>query len=122
MNDIIKNELEKIRVPMSNYDDSTEFISIPRFQKIGLCLGKSYVIKVPDYIVHEPNGFALSANWNKGITPKTNYMKVTVLEKLGIMIKLDAIGMDNNTMEDVVGEEYKGLWLPEESIEIIKNL
>ena len=121
MNEVVKAELEKIRVPMSDYDDNTTFIRIPKQGNNELIINRSYIIKVQDYIVNEPAGFTLSSNWNKGVKPETNYLFVQVLNKLGTMMQFNAWGYDirfGNTIENMF---YEGLWLPIESIEIIKS-
>lgn len=124
MNKIVKRELEKIRANI-NYDDNTTEIVIPKNYKstisVVLQVNHSYNIYVEDYILHEPPNFTLSSNWNGGIVPISKYMNITVTELLGKMIRVDACGFDivnNITLPDT----YLGLWLPQASIHVVKEI
>lgn len=123
MNKIIKRELEKVRVNIQ-YDDNTTEIVIPKSNvsvKVDLQVNHNYNIYVEDYILHEPPNFTLSTNWNGGVVPKSKYMNICVTQIMGKMIRIDGCGFDiqNHTTST---DSYIGLWLPRESIHIVKEI
>ena len=69
-----------------------------------------------DYIVHPNENFTLAANWNKGIVPKSKQLKAMITQIMGKMIKVDAVG------EDDENNIYVGLWLPMGGIKVVKKL
>lgn len=121
MNKIIKRELEKIKAPMSEYDDNT--LSIHFSKRISEApfefkIGSKYRITVEDYILNEPPNFTLSTNWNKGIVPISKCMDVTVSNICGAMIQFFAQGYDQD--KDILKEDvYSDLWLPKKSITVL---
>ena len=65
-------------------------------------------------------GFTLHDNWNKGIPPKHNFLKVEVLQIMGKMIKVNSIGYDYINQRDT-SDLWEG-WLPRKAIKIIEVL
>lgn len=127
MNKVIKQQLEKVRVPLPDYDDSTTLITIlregsqsaaqlPRYQE-----NHCYLIELANYILNEPPNFTLSSNWNKGVKPVTKYLKVVVNKVMGSMIQVDGSGFDSTSQQDTM-DSYIGLWLPIVSTAIIQEL
>lgn len=121
MNKTIKKELEKVRIKLPEYDDTTTKLFIPK-SGIIFRFGGSYLIRVPNYILNEPDGFTLSANWNQGRKPKTNLLYAQYIKKLGKMIQFNIHGWNEQTQSIIETDYYKDFWLPEESITIIREL
>lgn len=124
MNPVIERELEKIRAPLPEFTDDTKVIRILKYNPeptLSLEVGKMYLVGLPDYIVNEPPNYTLSANWNKGIVPKSSCLAVAVIQIFGKMVQVNARGYDYVTklsLDDV----YSGLWLPIESITVISEI
>lgn len=122
MNKYIREELEKIKAPMSSYDDKTTVIQIEKRKSVStsssFTIGTKYRISVEDYILNEPPNFTLSANWNRGIVPTSRYFEGTVVNIQGNMIQFNLVGfdIDSNTEKD---DKYVGLWLPKKSITVL---
>ena len=124
MNEVIKRELEKIHVPLPDYNDDTTHIVIP--QRIvdnspKFEVAKSYIVSLEDYIIHEPQGFTLSSNWNKGVVPVSKCMIIQVRELVGKMLKVYARGYDQSTNE-YLPDMYYDLWLPQDGVNILQRL
>lgn len=117
MNKFIKQQLDKCRIPLPEYDDNTTHIVIYRNNNISelenLQIGVIYDIKVADYIINEPPTFTLSANWNGGTKPPEHLLTVEIIQLMGKMVKINAIGKNTNI-------RWTG-FLPRKSIEVIKK-
>ena len=127
MNNIIKQELEKCKDILPEFDDNTTYILIPKNnnqqenKNIELEIGKYYTIQLAKYILYPPENFTLDSNWNNGIHPQSEYMLVTPIKFVGKMIQVDGCGYDfynHKTLDDV----YNGLWLPRGGIEILEEV
>lgn len=122
MNKYIREQLEKIKAPMSSYDDKSTLIQIEKRKPVStsnsFTIGTKYRISVEDYILNEPPNFTLSANWNKNIVPTSKYLEGTVINIQGNMIQFNLVGFDisSNTEKD---DRYMGLWLPRKSITVL---
>ncbi len=127
MNPVIKRELEKVRVPLPAYDDTTTLITILResvnkeVKMFTVVQNHYYLIQLADYILNEPPNFSLSANWNKGIKPVSQFLKVEVNKIMGKMIQVSGYGFDWETQSDK-SDNYLGLWLPLASIGVVQEL
>lgn len=123
MNKIVQRELEKIRANI-DYNDNTTYIYIPKsgqLSAVDLQVDHNYNIYVEDYILHEPSNFSLSTNWNKGVVPSSKYLNICVISKMKDMICVDGCGWDN--INNVVKADcYTGLWLPQSSIHVVKEI
>lgn len=123
MNETIKRELDKILAPLPDYDDNTTHIHIEKKvepQSIQLVVGQSYIAQLADYILNEPPNFTLSANWNKGVVPKSAVMLVQIREIAGKMLKVHARGYDD-VNQQYLEDMYYDLWLPSAGITIISE-
>lgn len=123
MNKIVQRELEKIRANI-DYNDNTTYIYIPKsgqLSSVDLQVDHNYNIYVEDYILKEPSNFSLSTNWNNGVVPISKYMNICVLQRLSNMVQVDACGYDVISQR-TKSDSYMGLWLPVESIHIIKEI
>lgn len=127
MNSIIKQELEKCKDILPEFDDKTTYLLIPKgsnYQEkkdIQLEIGRYYLIKLARYILYPPDNFTLDSNWNNGVHPQSEYMMVTPIKFVGKMIQFDGCGYDK--IEDVATADiYNGLWLPSGGIEILEEV
>ena len=112
MNPIIKEQLDRIRCPISEYDESTTSIHIDRQDKnySNFEVGSTYMVELAQYILYEPENFSLSSNWNGGIVPTAKFMEITVKNVMGKMIQVDGEGyIDLATKERKL---YSDIWLP----------
>lgn len=120
MNKFIKEQLQKIRVPMSDWDENSEVIYFYNNQssEIDFEIGKLYRIQLENYILNEPPNFTLSSNWNKGIIPTSEILDARIVNIQGKMIQVNAIGFDpiSNTQKT---DSYNYLWLPKKSVIIL---
>lgn len=130
MNSIIEQQLKSVRVAqVLNFDSDTTKILIPKHtveitnnisDTETVHIGRLYLIELADYILNEPNGFTLHANWNNNIKPLHKYMKALVLQDLGKMVKIKGIGFNIKEHQDL---DYEWIgWCPKKSITIIKEL
>lgn len=66
MNKFIKEQLDKSKITLPEYDQDTTELFIRRHAgnalATDLLVGYKYLVYVEDYIVHEPENFTLSAN------------------------------------------------------------
>lgn len=113
MNKFIKDQLNKINVPLPEFNDYTNHIVIKKQgakQNDNLNIGEVYNIKIENYIVNEPPNFSLSSNWNFGTVPPEVNLQAQVLQVMGNMLKFKCKGI-------TTGIEWEG-WLPRKSITI----
>lgn len=126
MNKFIKEELLKCKsVEIPTFTDDTLQIIIPRRSEQILDaekfeLNQCYLVHLEEYIIKPYPGFTLHDNWNKGVVPKYQDMKIYVNKKIGKMIFVDAIAYDATNGTDI-NYSWSG-WLPEGSINIIKKI
>lgn len=73
-------------------------------------LGNRLTIKVENYIINQPDNFSLSENWNKGTVPPEELLEVEIIQILGKMVKVNAVGKYTRI-------EWEG-WLPRKSFKI----
>ena len=124
MNKFIKKELEKIRAEYTPYDDSTTAIHFYKSRTGApvsnqeFVVGTKYRIMIENYILHEPQNFTLSSNWNNGIIPKSKILEGKLIDIKGNMLQWDLIGFDDDK-QCIKDDIYRGLWLPKESITIL---
>ena len=118
---IAQEELNKIKPTLEKIDDYHYKITKSEPVVLELVDGHIYIICLEDYIINPTDNFTLSSNWNAGIVPKSKYMMAQLMQRVGKMLQFDGIGYDISTgeyKEDV----YKGLWLPQGGIQIIKEV
>ena len=113
MNKFIKEQLNKITVPVAKSDGNVIY-----FKKQTICnvntdfvIGQQYNIKIEKYILNPPPTFTLASNWNGGTIPPEEEMLVVVLQTAGNMIKFKCKGK-------TTGIYWEG-WLPKKSITIL---
>ena len=114
MNKFTYKELEKINHLISTgWDDNTTHIIIRRDSDIISSLSNTddrFTIKVENYIINQPPNFSLSENWNRGTVPPEEVLEVKILQVMGKMTKVDAIGKCTRI-------PWEG-WLPNKSFKI----
>lgn len=124
LNKIVEDQLKKVKVAdLPPYDECTLHLTIPK--KVNgptsdFVVNNCYLIQLEDYLVHPYEGFTLHDNWNKGIPPKHNFLKVCVLQVMGKMIKLNTVGYDYVNKQDT-NDVWEG-WLPRKGIKILEVL
>lgn len=122
MNWIIKEQLEKVRAQMSEYNNDSTLIHIYKSDTDvpanDFIVGKTYRILIADYIINEPENFTLSSNWNKGVIPTSKCLNALVTKIAGNMIQFNCVGF-NQDLNQIKEDTYIGLWLPKKAITIL---
>ena len=114
MNKFIKEQLQKVTIPMDYWDDNTNHIII---KKQGESIAKDFVVGniydiiIEDYVINPPPNFTLASNWNFNTNPPEKELHVKVLQIVGNMLKFQCKGK-------TTGIEWEG-WLPRKSIKIV---
>ncbi len=113
MNKFVKQELEKCKVSLPLWDETTTQLVIPLYSDDNMTnVEPEYLIQIKNYIVNEPPNFTLSIDWNLGTTPPETQMRVKYVDTKGKMTKVDGVGVTTNT-------HWSG-WLPNKSFEVIE--
>lgn len=98
---IIKEQLEKCKfADLNNYDPKTNTFLIKKYSKPTYELNHCYLVKLPLSIVNAADS-VLAVNWNNGLFPKAQYLKIYISKVFGTMIYVDSIGFDFNTKQDL---------------------
>lgn len=114
MNKFTYRELEKVQHLIStNWDNNTTHIIInPNLNRdrseIGV--GETFTIRVENYIINQPPNFTLSEDWNNGTIPPEEILDIEVIQTMGKMTKVKAIGKCTKI--------YWEGWLPNKSFNI----
>ena len=122
MNKFIEEELNKCKIANIEIISDTEIL-IKQKENIEniIQLNHYYIIELENYIIHPNINFTLAENWNKGVVPKSKYLKCMIVQIMGKMIKIDGSGYDIENNVDL-NDVYLGLWLPVGGIKILKQL
>lgn len=116
MNKFIKQQLNKCRTILPHWDDDTTHMIIEcknnSISGESLNTNKEYIIEIKDYIIHEPENFTLSSNWNSGTVPPEKTMRIKYLRVMGKMIQVQGVGITTNI--------YWTGWLPQKGFEVIE--
>lgn len=112
MNKFIKQQLEKCRVPLCSWDDTTMQLLIPRYSTEQINSAAEFTIEIKNYIINEPPGFTLSADWNNCTVPPERTMKVQFVDTKGRMTKISGVGVTTNI--------YWSGWLPNKGFEVVQ--
>lgn len=122
MNKTIREQLDRVS-GLPPYDDNTTTLHIDckSSNQSAYTVGRMYILQLANYLTNPPAGFMLASQWNKGISPQSEYIRCEVLQIMGKMIRVGAIGFDmaNNRDKDDV---YESLWLPISGLKIIRYL
>lgn len=111
MNKFVKEQLNKCRTQLPEWDDDTTEMIISNSHNIVNNSGNLHIC-IENYIISEPPSFTLSDTWNGGTTPPENHMIVKLVNKNGKMYKVSGVGMNTNI-------EWTG-WLPEKGFKVLE--
>lgn len=112
MNKFIKEQLNKCRVKLPEWNDNTTEIIISNNNESSVVVNSGTIhIMIENYIINEPNTFTLSKDWNNNTVPPEHEMFVEILDKRGKMTRVKGVGINSNT-------PWEG-WLPEKGFRII---
>jgi len=115
MNNIIYNQLCKVKATQIEFDRNTTELIIPKTIKIqnaALKVGKVYDIKLKPSITN-PIDSTLADNWNQGRVPKYSKYTVEIESNIGNMIKVNGVAIEDHS------SQFIG-YLPHDSFEVIK--
>ena len=121
MNLVVEEQLSKVKIAnLPPYDETTTHLVIHKKDGVSqndFIVGGEYLIQIEDYIINPYEGFTLHDNWNNGIPPIYNILKVRVSEIVGKMIKVSSVGFDiSNGIE--LPDRWEG-WLPKKGVKIL---
>lgn len=115
MNKFVKRELEKLNNLIPYWDDNTTHLVINRDGKNTISnpiyIGNKFTIKIENYIINQPPNFSLAENWNGGTVPPEEILEVEVIQLMGKMTKVKAIGKCTRI-------SWEG-WLPNKGFRIV---
>lgn len=118
MNNVIKNQLEKVIVAdLSNYNPETNTYIIPKRKDKKIEEDKCYLIHLKAKAFS--NRFVID-NWNSGSMPSANYLKADISKKMNKMIKVVSVGYDFENQRDLA--TFWSGWLSVDDIEVISEL
>lgn len=123
LNPLIKEQLNKCEVAdIPSFDDNTLELIIPKKSKEkNFQLNKYYIVELADYLINPGEIVSFHINWNQGRVPKSKYLKVCISQLMGKMIKVDGIGFNPKSNEDLE-DFYTNLWLPSNDVKIVKEI
>ena len=67
-------------------------------------------VQIEKYIINQPVNFSLAENWNCGTVPPEEILEIEIIQVLGKMIKVNAVGKCTRI-------EWQG-WLPVKGFKI----
>lgn len=96
MNKFTYRELKKVEhlIPTA-WDENTTHLIIPNVNGLineTINVGAKFTIKIENYIINQPPNFTLSENWNGGTFPPEEVLYVEIIQTMGQMTKVRAIG------------------------------
>ena len=124
MNKFIKEQLNNCNVAKIVFTENDTHIIIPKYNPlsdIAFIKNHCYIIQVDDHILHPNENSLLVTNWNGGVIPKSQFLKCCISVINGNMIKVDGCGYDIENDQDK-SDVYQGLWLPKDSIKLLKEI
>lgn len=113
INKFTLRELEKIQHLLpTNWRETTHFNvgCVDNIPKSSINVGDKFTIKIENYIINQPENFSLSENWNHGTVPPEEILDIEVLQLMGKMTKVKAVGKCTRIA-------WEG-WLPNKSFKI----
>ena len=118
VNDLIEKELKKVeKADLTHFNSETNTYFIPKRKDIKIEEDCCYLVRLKDTIFSNET---LKVNWNNGSLPTYNYLKIDVSKMLPKMIKVVAVGFDNETQTDIA--YFWSGWLTLDEIEVIKKI
>ncbi len=121
MNKIIEEQLKKCQVAeLSDFDSASGVYHIKRFKQAKMEVDACYLIRIGKHLLNRDTSQMLASNWNKGTVPPCEYMKIDVVKSMGKMIRVNGIGYESETKQDL-NCVWSG-WLPLRDIEVIERI
>lgn len=118
MNKLIEEQLKKvIFADLSNFNPDTNTYIIRKKEEIKINVDECYLIRFTDNFF---NNATVITNWNSGNVPKFKSCKADIAKTMGKMIKVNCIGYDEDTDEDLSLFWSGWIYLPD--VEVIKKL
>lgn len=118
MNNIIYNQLNKVKSVKINFNRDDTQIFIPKTTQIlntSVSIGEVYDIELSEIVLNPAESSTLSSNWNNGVIPKYNQYTVEIIDLMGNkMVKVNGVAIQNNS------SQFYG-WLPMDCFTIIKK-
>lgn len=115
MNKFTLRELEKVRDLIPTYwDENTTHLVIPGEGVIPenpIKIGDKFTIRIENYIINQPPNFTLAENWNGGTVPPEEVLDIEVMQFIGKMMRVKAIGKCTRI-------PWEG-WLPNKAFKIV---
>jgi hypothetical protein len=116
MRDIIKKQLENVKVAdLSNFDENNAFI-IPKKEKSLFNVGDEYIVELSDDLLLKGKNDILESNYNHGKVPECKQLHGEVQNILGKLVFFIGCGYDDGD-NDIFWKGY----LPKDKIKIIKK-
>lgn len=101
MRDYIKKQLARCAfADLSNFDETINTYHIPKYTKPRYEVGKCYLIRLPNYLINNPNTL-LATNWNKGNAPRHEVYKAYVNKMMGSHIYVDCLAFNMELRQDM---------------------
>lgn len=117
INPLIAEQLEKCMVTDISHLTDDYIIIIPKITTIKLEINGNYIIKIEDS-ARVPSMF--NTNWNKGIPPISEHMKVEVTNMMSQFVRVNGIEYDPDTEQ--IGTHVWNGWLPVNSFSILERI
>ena len=115
MDELIRKQLESVKVAsLDDYDADTMTYHIRKYEKLTFTLGECYIIRIDDSLLREGCEDVIVNNWNKGSRPPCRDMKVQVEKKMGHMVFVSGVAVNEPAM-------WEG-WLPDNKMTIVSKL
>ena len=117
MNKLIKEQLLKVTATKIEFNDDTTELFIPKtlvISNASLKKGMVYRIKLEPFITNPNPSSTLASNWNNGIIPKYDEYYADIIDRMGVMIKVNAVAVEDNT------SQFVG-WLPDNGFTVISK-
>ena len=100
MNKITKKQLEQVSLAnLSNFDAEHNVFYIKKYNKPIFKPNTYYIIRISRELINNDTHF-IATNWNRGISPKSEYYKAYVSKTMGKMIYCDCLEYDYEHKQD----------------------
>lgn len=118
MTELIKKQLKQVQyADLSNFDEATATYIIKRRVDIKIEVDSCYIIRLKP---SARSNMAVITNWNNGSMPSFNCLKADVSKIVGKMIKVVAVGFDEQSQQDIA--KFWSGWLHTDDIEVISSI
>lgn len=115
MTELIKNQLKQVQyADLSNFNEDTATYIIKRRVDVKIEVDSCYIIRLKP---SARSNMAVMINWNNGSMPSFNCLKADISKIMGKMIKVVAVGYDEQSQQDIA--KFWSGWLHIDDIEVI---